>query len=245
MKEAWYHTYPDDLWLKPDSCGSEEASFIKKALRLRRGQAVLDAPCGAGRIAIHLAHAGCVVTGVDLRESFTKRAAARFRAEGCTGHFAAMDLRELDFVDAFHGIFNWQGSFGYFGEQDNREVLQRYATGLRTGGRLLIDQPNREHLLRHFISRGETGDMIIRNRWDSRTQRVISTRTRGGSRTSMSIRLYTPRQLQRMYKGVGLRFEAIYGDVSGSPCHRSSRRMIMVGVQEENRRTKPSSRRRG
>ena len=73
MKEDWTQHFAEDLWLKPDDVGAEEAAFIRKALRLRRGQSVLDAPCGAGRIAIHLAHAGCVVTGVDLRRSFIHR----------------------------------------------------------------------------------------------------------------------------------------------------------------------------
>ena len=230
--DPWYKTYPDDLWLKPDSRGAEEASLIRKALRLRRGQSVLDAPCGAGRIAIHLAHAGCSVTGVDLRKSFTKRAAARFRAEGCTGRFITTDLRKIDFAEEFHGIYNWLGSFGYFDAQENKEVLRRYTRALRTGGRLLIDQPNREYVLRHFIRRQEVGGMTICNRWDPKTQRVISVRTGRGSRFTMSIRLYTPRQLQRLYEGVGLQVETVYGDFSGEVYRRSSRRMSMVGVKQ-------------
>ena len=42
----WFETMDDRLWLKPDAVGEEEARFIKQALRLRRGHAVLDAPCG-------------------------------------------------------------------------------------------------------------------------------------------------------------------------------------------------------
>jgi cyclopropane fatty-acyl-phospholipid synthase-like methyltransferase len=61
----WFRTLSDDLWLPPDEVGEDEARFIRGALRLRRGQRVLDAPCGAGRIGVHLALAGCDVTGVE------------------------------------------------------------------------------------------------------------------------------------------------------------------------------------
>lgn len=54
MKD-WTRTFEDYLWLKPDDVGTEEAAFIRKTLMLRKGNAVLDVPCGAGRIAIHLA----------------------------------------------------------------------------------------------------------------------------------------------------------------------------------------------
>ena len=75
----------------------EEARFIKRALHLRKGQSVLDAPCGAGRIAFHLARAGCVVTGIDLRPQFIRRARRRFRRAGLRGELKAMDMRDVDF----------------------------------------------------------------------------------------------------------------------------------------------------
>lgn len=53
--------FDDTLWLTPDNIGTDEATFIKRALRLRKGQRVLDAPCGADRIAVHLAKAGCII----------------------------------------------------------------------------------------------------------------------------------------------------------------------------------------
>ena len=66
----WFETMEDRFWLRPDEAGGEEVWFILSALCLRRGDAVLDAPCRAGRVSLHLARAGCVVTGVDLRDTF-------------------------------------------------------------------------------------------------------------------------------------------------------------------------------
>jgi cyclopropane fatty-acyl-phospholipid synthase-like methyltransferase len=100
MKD-WTKTFAEDLWLKPDDVGAEEAAFIAKVLHLHAGQAVLDAPCGAGRIAVHLARRGCAVTGIDLRSSFTNRAVTRFQRERQHGRFMPMDFRE-----AFHAAYS-------------------------------------------------------------------------------------------------------------------------------------------
>ena len=93
-QSEWFVNFAEGLWLKDDDTGKDEARFIKRALHLRKGQFVLDAPCGAGRIAVHLAKAECVVTGVDLQPAFIKRAKARFSREGLKGSFEVMDLRE-------------------------------------------------------------------------------------------------------------------------------------------------------
>ena len=99
----WYQTMHDSLWLKPDDTGGDEAIFIKRALRLRKGQTVLDAPCGAGRIAIHLARLGCQVTGFDLRATFLRRARRRFKEARLQGTFIQGDLRDLD-LDPHHRL---------------------------------------------------------------------------------------------------------------------------------------------
>ncbi len=230
---GWFKSFEEGLWLKPDATGAEEAVFISKALRVRRGQRVLDAPCGAGRVAVHLARCGAVVTGIDLQASFIKRARSRFREEGLIGTFRVMDLRGIDFEEEFHGIFNWSGSFGYFANGENRNVVRRYAKALRTGGRLLIDQPNREYLLRHFKPTMRRGSLRIQSRWDNTAERVISRWVveRGGrkQKSESSMRLYTPAQMQRLFEAVGLRVEAMYGGVDGERYRRSSGRLIMVG----------------
>jgi len=233
----WYERFADDLWLKPDDVGAEEAAFIKKALGLQRGQSVLDAPCGAGRIAVHLAHAGCKVTGIDLRHSFTDRAAARFRAEKLDGRFFPFDLRDMEFEAEFDGTYSWLGSFGYFSETENMEVVRRYALALRPAGRLLIDQPNREALLRHFVASDTIRGWTVKNRWDPRTQRIESDRIveRDGKEehNRMSMRLYTPNQMKRLFASVGLRVEDMYGSRHGEPYARSSRRLIVVGSRQK------------
>ncbi|MGD1001482.1 MAG: class I SAM-dependent methyltransferase [Candidatus Brocadiia bacterium] len=230
----WFETLGDRFWLKPDAEGESESKFIRKALHLRRAMHVLDAPCGAGRVAVHLAMAGCAVSGIDLRPQFIRRARDRFRQAGVAGEFHVMDLRQITFENAFHGIYNWLGSFGYFDESANEELVRRYARALRSGGRLLIEQPNRERILRHFLKEVRDGDLVQRNRWDARTQRVVSRRIVGGKenpRDVSSVRLYTLQQMRRLYEKSGLRVEGVYDSRTGEPFTRGSRRIAVVGVK--------------
>lgn len=232
MKD-WTKSFAENLWLKPDESGAEDAAFIRQAIQLHKGSRVLDAPCGAGRIAIHLAHAGCVVTGIDLSASFIRRAEARFRNESQTGRFLAMDLRELRFQSEFDGICSWLGSFGYFSETENPDVLRRYVAALRPGGRLLIDQPNREAILRHFLACHTVGERTIKNRWNQTTKRMesdwIVSLDGASEHNHMSMRLYTLGEMKNLFTAAGLKVERLYGSKAGELYQRGSKRLIVVG----------------
>jgi hypothetical protein len=119
---------------------------------------------------------------------------------------------------------------------------------LREGGHVLIDQPNRENLLRHFVPASHNGNVTKRARWNLQTQRIDSDWVvkRNGipEHNRMSIRLYTPLQMCRLFQDAGLQVEAMYGDHNGEPYRRSSRRLIVVG-KKQGRPTRLSSRRRG
>jgi SAM-dependent methyltransferase len=226
----WFRDYPRHYKIKPDDSGAEEAAFIRQALHLRAGDSVLDAPCGAGRISIRLALAGMRVTGVDLTPSYVERARRRFAEEGAKGEFIVSDLRAIDWRDRFRGAFNWQGSFGFFSEEDNLDVVRRYARSLRRGGRLLIDQPGREWLLRHFRARGRNGDIAFAARWNPRIARMITRfrEARSGESWSMTIRFYTPAQFEQLFRQAGLELEDLFCDLQGRPYRRGARRLYVV-----------------
>ena len=228
-----FDTFGEDLWLRGARHMDSEAQagLIRRLLRLRSGSRVLDAPCGRGRIAFHLARTGCLPTGVDLSARFVHSARACFRRHGLQGAFFVADLRNIDFQAAFHAVVNWFGSFGYFSEEENLDVLRRMARALKPGGRLLIEQINRERVLRKFMRRAKVGDLTVRNRWNPRTQRVEGLWTTGEGRckrtSRSSIRVYTPGQFTALFQSAGLRVEGAYGH-DGRPYTRGSRRLIMV-----------------
>ncbi|MHB0935978.1 MAG: class I SAM-dependent methyltransferase [Armatimonadota bacterium] len=228
----WFEAFDIDLWLKADETGEEDAPFILNALALQPGDRVLDAPCGAGRISLPLARAGCRLTCVDLQPGHIVRAEKRFADEKLNGEFVVGDLRKLDYDGVFDAVINWGGSFGYFSDAVNADVLARLARALKPGGRLLIDQRHREFTLRHFryTRVGEVHSQ--QNRWDAATQRVEGTWTvhdPAGERTCFStVRLYTPAQFRRLFTRAGLTWEAAYSGIDGSPLTRGSRRMYVA-----------------
>jgi SAM-dependent methyltransferase len=239
----WFEQFDDRLWLKEDEGAEEDARLVRRMLHLRKGQRVLDAPCGAGRITVHLARAGLAVTGVDRNPRFLGRARGRFRREGLAGEFHEIDLRQLDIDSRFDAVVNWFGSFGYFSDEENLDLLRRFARALRPGGRLLVEHVNRERVLRHFLTRivgphGRAhgwGRLTVRNRWDSASERVegrwlLEVRGRRLHCRS-SLRFFTPGQLGELFERAGLRVEAMYDSVDASPFTRRSRRLAVVGVK--------------
>jgi hypothetical protein len=142
-----------------------------------------------------------------------------------------MDMRELRYKDQFHGILNWFNSFGYFSDHENAELITRYSEALRPGGRLVIDQWNRERILRCFEPEKIIGSTILRSRWDARTQRNHVRRIIDGQddpRNRSSQRWYTSAQLRELLAQAGLQVEAQYGSVHGEPYSRSSKQMITI-----------------
>jgi len=234
----WFETFFEDLWLRQgDRAG--EAEFLRKALRLRKGQSVLDAPCGDGGVAVHLARRGIRVTGVDLVPRFIARARRRFARQKLPGEFRVLDMRRIDYEGQFHAAYNWFGSFGYFSDAENLDVLRRLARSLRPGGRLLIDQPNREFILRHFRRRQRRGDVTTTVSWRPETRRVDavwSLRRAGRTRRCRSsMRLYTPAEFRRMFDQAGLAVAEMFGSREGGAHHRGSRRLLVVGRRTASR----------
>jgi SAM-dependent methyltransferase len=131
-----------------DERSEQETDQIIGFLDLEPGAAILDAPCGHGRISNRLAGRGYAVTGVDASELFLDVA----RESGTSVDYRHGDLRRLPADGPFDAVVCWFTSFGYFDDDDNRRVLAEFRRVLRPGGRLLIETHNRDELLRRFIS---------------------------------------------------------------------------------------------
>ena len=123
--------------------------------------------------------------------------------------------------------------FGYFCDSENLDVIKRYSRALRRGGRLLLDQVNREAVLRHFVRSRTNGNLTTRNRWCPDSQRVkgdwILHKAGEKQHNRMSMRLYTPGQMRSLFRQAGLTVHAMYGSHNGDEYARSGKRLIMVG----------------
>lgn len=240
--DEWYEDYLNSFWISRKNDRKREAEFVWDALELRSGDRVLDAPCGDGAVAMHLAKWGARVTGVDRMRNFIARARRRFQRAQLGGRFRVLDLRRLDYEQGFDAVLNWFGSFGYFSEDENLRVLRTMSRALDVGGRILVDQPNRERVLRHLRSEDEAGEYKTFSRWDESTQRVETTYTAPPGaeprQFHLSMRLYTPTEMCELFEQANLEMTREFGDFVGEQYARGSSRLIVVGRKTTHRRGK-------
>lgn len=139
---------------------AHEAAFVWKALGLKKGERVLDVPCGSGRHSLKLAERGAYVLGVDLTPAYL-RAAQKAGAKQPRARFVRGDMRYLPYKGEFDAAMNLWTSFGYFARYaEDLKVLRGVARALKPGGRFLIDvrdldEVRRRPFLRHWDQRAD------------------------------------------------------------------------------------------
>jgi ubiquinone/menaquinone biosynthesis C-methylase UbiE len=214
---AWFETFFDELYGRVLAQSFDartcrlHARTIERMLGLKRGQSVLDVPCGQGRIAILLAKKGLDVTGVDQSAGYLRDARLAAKKAHVDVRFVRADMRQIDFCAEFDAAFNWFGSFGYFSDRDNVRHARRVLRALKPGGRFLVEGFDRPGLLRDHKEHAEVtiGGVTIENRWsfEPRTRRLrdrwtLSGRGRVETRR-ISVRLYSVAEIRALLRAAG------------------------------------------
>ncbi|HVJ21411.1 MAG TPA: methyltransferase domain-containing protein [Polyangiaceae bacterium] len=220
-----------------------EVDALAGALELAEGSRVLDVPCGTGRHSLELARRGHHVTGVDFNPAVLDTGRAEAAAEGLGVDFRRGDMRGLDFDGEFDAAICHWGSFGYFGDDENEGFVRGISRALRPAGKFFLDTHVAETLYpkvvkRDFQYHGE-GEQRLRvlqeRRIDHETGRVESTWIfqKGGREEthSISIRVYTYRELSVMFAAAGMRIVAAT-DGAGKPFEVGSNRLWLVTQKE-------------
>jgi SAM-dependent methyltransferase len=218
----------------------KEAEFIRKALKLRPGEEVLDLACGWGRHAIPLARRGIRITGLDCTERYIEK--ARRRAGDLPAEFVVGDMREIDWEERFDAAYCFFTSFGFFDDETNSDVLRRISRALKPGGRFLIDTQNRElwgsddpgfQEFIEFEKDGRQYAIVNDSDFDVETSRV-NARLRlygdpeGPEEMCFSVRLYSLAELRWLMRQAGLEVSGQYGGSDASTYTIKSQRMVVV-----------------
>jgi SAM-dependent methyltransferase len=212
-----------------------EVAVIWKILDLRSGMEVLDLACGNGRIANALATRGCLATGLDITPAFLEQARQVAVAGDLTATYHLGDMRALPWTNRFDCIVSWMSAYGYFADEENRQVLSEAYRALKPGGKLLLDLNNREWVLKNFqrssVVEREGNYMADQRHYDVFSGRVYTQRLIlfEGQQSQMRffVREFSYHELAAWLWQVG--FEHVSGyDWEGHPFSLQSQRMIVV-----------------
>lgn len=216
-----------------------EVSFIETLLAPPQGAAVLDLACGYGRHAIGMAQRGYRVTGLDFNPSYLEIAAAEAKAAGVSVAWRAGDMRALPFEREFACVYSFFTSFGYFGDDENEQVLAGIARALEPGGRFLIDMMNRDWLLTHpqqrtWTQRDDGALFMEETSLELAASRVLARQllidAQGGPQLTKEyfLRAYTCAELTSLMRRHGLVVKEVCGGTDRRPYDTEARRLVML-----------------
>jgi SAM-dependent methyltransferase len=216
-----------------------EAAFVARALRLRKGQRVLDLCCGTGRHSFELARRGAFVTGLDATAEYLAQAKQRAR-KAANPVFIKGDMRRLPFNGEFDAVVNLWTSFGYFEDpRDDLRSLRGAARALKPGGLFLIDVVNGDWNRRHAVprnwSRRSDGTLVLEETElrAGRDPALLNSWTviRPGKRpikASFFVRSYDARRLDALLRRAGLTPMRRWGGLDTAPFRPDSKRLVVL-----------------
>jgi len=228
----YYYFFPEDML--PEQI-EREVGAIWKVLELGPGMEVLDLACGNGRIANALAARGCLVTGLDITPAFLEQARQVAVAKDVTATYSLGDMRALPWTNRFNCIVNWMSAYGYFADEENRQVLSEAHRALKPGGKLLLELNKREWVLKNFqrasVIERDGNDMADQRYYDVFSGRVYTQRVilfeGQQSRMRFFVREFSFHELAAWLRQAG--FQEVNGyDWEGQPFSLQSQRMIVV-----------------
>lgn len=233
MSENWYESFFDGRYLafypvlRQQPVARDEAALAAAALDLSPGSAVLDLGCGTGRHSVALALMGHDVTGLDLSQDLLHQARATAEAEGTEVNWLQRDMRDLDDLGPFDACVSLYTAFGFFGDEEDQEVLYQVTAALAPGGKLLLDLTNHLGYLRNMPREvwREGDDAVWRevNEYNPHQGTLITHRTcfstEGGREDlpSSRVRAYLPHEVLAMLCRAGLQVLQVHGSLDGRP----------------------------
>jgi len=225
---------------------TQEVSGVIKLCNLKKGDKILDAPCGYGRHSLGLALRGFGVTGVDInKEHLGIGRKSLKKLKLVNADFYRRDIRKLNFKNKYDAVINMFYSFGFFDDFiDDMKTLENFYRVLRKGGKFLmhtfITLPKIENgdYKKRDIRTLVTGNKLeLFREYDYKTKREFgewSLVTKNGKKHKLapySMRIYTDIEYIGMCTKVGFSKIDVYGGWKGEKYKDSSELMIVVATK--------------
>ena len=206
---------------------------------LSKGNSILDAGCGPGRISVELALLGMNVTGVDNIKPYLDAARETAADENVPLTLVQADLRSYTAPEPFDAAVNLYTSFGYCASmEEDRLILQNIAAAIKDGGWFILECLSRENAVRDFTSgewferAGKTvlTDFSVEGAWEGLRSRWILIDNTTGQRIEHEFvqRLYSAVEMKNILLDIGFSSAEIYGDFSFSQYNEKATTMVIV-----------------
>jgi len=182
---------------------NQELDFVCAWAPLPSFRKVVDVCCGMGRHARALSRRGYSVTGVERDAA----AIAKARELGGGPSYIQADVRDYQpEACACDLAIVMSQSFGHFDAAMNRDLLRRLASGVREGGRVVLDLWNPEFFATHQGERNfELPGGIVRERKRFESDRLfVHLDYPDGSVDDFEWQLFTPAEMISLSGPIGL-----------------------------------------
>ncbi len=149
-------------------------------------------------------------------------------------------MRDLPWPERFDGGYSMGNSFGYLDDEGNAAFLKSVAAALKSGSRFILETGYvMEHLLPVLQERAwyPVGNilMLAQRHYDPTESRlhVEYTLIRGAEteKRSMSARIYSYRDMVRLFEEAGFTEVRGYGSLAREPFRLGSGRVLMVATK--------------
>lgn len=222
---------------RDDAEAGKIVKLIISTTGLSSGTRILDAPCGAGRHMRAFTAHGFPAYGFDLSPALLSQAVSEGAAHST---IVRADLRALPYKsETFDLVVNLFSSLGYFDtDQENIAVLCNLAKMVRPGGWFVVDFMNSENVRATLQKKSQRQTPEGVHIHDTRSiegdqprvkKQTLVTYPNGKTRTfNESVRLFTPEELRLALHQCGVKVEKEFGNYSGEPASRQSKRIILI-----------------
>ncbi len=243
-KKEWFEN--QDFWLQYGPIMFDEQHWAEAGgiaqrccdiARLKKGNSVLDACCGPGRISIELALCGMNVTGVDITQPFLDAASETAEDEGVSLTLINHDMRTYEAEKPFDAAVNIYNSFGYCDSiDDDTKILKQIYKSLKDGGAFILECISRETAVKYFTE-GEwferagvtvLTEFDVVGAWEGLRSKWILIAPDGKRIEHEFVqRLYSAAELRDRLLDIGFKTAEVYGGFDRSPYDQNAKTMII------------------